>query len=217
MGLFKRSKNTNAPLIRQILDLVPPWMLLRCADAHKSDKGCSRYKTLDQFVALTFGQLNKCFTLSDISTGIGVSEVFISSLGLEQSPARSTMSDGNKKRSYKVFEALYIRLLSHYSHILSKRHQSHIIKEIEARSKKLIDSTIISLYLSMFDWAKFRTAKGGLKIHTCWDDTMMLPDVVNVTPAKLHDRYGLEQLVFSKGTIIVEDRTYFDFIGLNNS
>lgn len=212
MGLFKRTKNTNTPLIRQILDLVPSWMLTRCAEAHKSDKGCSRYKTLDQFVALTFGQLNKCLTLSDISTGIGVSETFISSLGLEQSPARSTMSDGNKNRDYRVFETLYNRLLSHYSHILSKRHQSHIIKEIEDRSIKLIDSTIISLCLSMFDWAKFRTAKGGIKIHTSWDDTMMIPDVVNITPAKLHDRYGLEQLVFAKGTIIVEDRAYFDFL-----
>jgi len=56
-----------------------------------------------------------------------------------------------------------------------------------------------------------RTAKGGIKIHTCWDDTMMIPDVVNITPAKLHDRYGLEQLVFAKGTIVVEDRAYFDF------
>ena len=211
MGLFKRTKNTNTPLIRQILDLVPSWMLVRCTEAYKSDKGCSRYKTLDQFVALTFGQLNKCHTLSDISTGIGVSETFISSLGLKQSPARSTMSDGNKKRDYRVFETLYNRLLAHYGHILSKRHQSHIIKEIEDRSIKLIDSTIISLCLSMFDWAKFRTAKGGLKIHTSWDDTMMIPDVVNITPAKLHDRYGLEQLVFAKGTIVVEDRAYFDF------
>tara|TARA_R110001592_G_scaffold98678_1_gene281465 strand:- start:387 stop:1622 length:1236 start_codon:yes stop_codon:yes gene_type:complete len=211
MGLFKRSKNTNTLLIRQILDLVPRWMLVRCAEEHKSDKGCSRYKTLDQFVALTFGQLNKCLTLSDISTGIGVSETFIASLGLSQSPARSTMSDGNKNRTYKVFETLYHRLLTHYSHLLSKSHQTHIIKEIKDRSIKLIDSTVISLCLSMFDWAKFRTAKGGIKIHTCWDDTMMIPDVVNITPAKLHDRYGLAQLVFSKGTIVVEDRAYFDF------
>ena len=211
MGLFKRSKNTNTPLIRQIINLVPRWMLTRCAEEHRSDKGCSRYKTYDQFVALTFGQLNKCFTLSDISTGIGISETFISKLGLTQSPARSTMSDGNKKRGFHVFENLYYRLLTHYSHLLSKRHQSGIITEIKDRSIKLIDSTVISLCLSMFDWAKFRTAKGGIKIHTCWDDTMMIPDVVNITPAKLHDRYGLEQLVFAKGTIVVEDRAYFDF------
>lgn len=98
-----------------------------------------------------------------------------------------------------------------YGAILSRRHQSHIIKEIKDRSIKLIDSTIISLCLSMFDWAKFRTAKGGIKIHTCWDDTMMIPDVINITEAKLHDRYGLKQLLFTKGTIIVEDRAYFDF------
>lgn len=211
MGLFRRTKNTNKPLLRQIIDLVPRWMLTRCADQHKSDKGCSKYKTFDQFVALSFGQLNKCYTLSDISTGIGVSHTFISDLGLNQSPAKSTMSDGNKKRSYKVFETLYNRLLTHYRSILSKQHKSHIIKEIEGRTIKLIDSTTISLCLSMFDWAKFRTAKGGLKIHTCWDDTLMLPEVINITPAKLHDRYGLSQSIFPKHTIIVEDRAYFDF------
>jgi hypothetical protein len=68
-----------------------------------------KYKTYDQFVALTYGQLNKCYTLNDISTGIGVSETFIEDLGLTQSPARSTMSDGNKKRDWKVFESLYYR------------------------------------------------------------------------------------------------------------
>lgn len=211
MGLFKRTKNTNKPLIRQIIDLVPRWMLVRCADIYKSDKGCSKYKTYDQFVALTFGQLNKCITLNDISASIGLSETFIADLGLTQSPARSTMSDGNKKRDYRVFKTLYNRLLTHYSHLLSKHHQSHIIKEIKDRNIKLIDSSIISLCLSMFDWAKFRTAKGGIKIHTCWDDTMMIPEVVNISEAKLHDRYGLNQLVFSKGTVVVEDRAYFDF------
>ncbi len=35
--------------------------------------------------------------------------------------------------------------------------------------------------------------------------------MVNITPAKLHDRYGLSQLIFPKNTIIVEDRAYFDF------
>jgi hypothetical protein len=63
----------------------------------------------------------------------------------------------------------------------------------------------------MFDWAEFRTAKGGIKLHTAWDDTIMIPEVVNISKAKVHDRYGLEQLVFPKDTIIVEDRAYFDF------
>jgi len=211
MGLFRRNKNNNKPLIRQIIDLVPRWMIQSCTNQFNGNKGCSKYKAYDQFVAMTFGQLNKCLTLSDISTGIGVSETFIADLGLEQSPARSTMSDGNKKRNYKVYETLYYRLLSHYERVLAKQHKSHIIKEIKGQKIKLIDSTTIGLCLSTFDWAKFRTAKGGIKIHTCWDDTLMIPDMVNITEAKLHDRYGLSQLIYPKATIIVEDRAYFDF------
>jgi hypothetical protein len=56
------------------------------ANTQQGDKGCSKYRSYDQFVSMTFGQPNKCFTLSDISTGIGVSETFIADLGLDQSP-----------------------------------------------------------------------------------------------------------------------------------
>ncbi|TDD98885.1 IS4 family transposase [Flavobacterium sandaracinum] len=211
MGLFRRNKNNNKPLLGQILDLVPRWILESCIKKHQSDKGCSKYKTYDQFVALTFGQLNKCYTLSDISTGIGVCQSFINDLGLSQSPARSTMSDGNKKRTWKVYESLYIKLLSHYDSVLKKDNHRTIIQEIKDHSIKLIDSTTISLCLSMFDWAKFRTAKGGIKIHTCFDDALQIPDLINITEAKTHDSKGLGQNVFPKNTIIVEDRAYFDF------
>jgi hypothetical protein len=211
MGLFRRNKNNNKPLLGQILDLVPRWLLESCIKKHQSDKGCSKYKTYDQFVALTFGQLNKCYTLSDISTGIGVCQSFIMDLGLSQSPARSTMSDGNKKRTWKVYESLYIKLLSHYDKVLRKDNHRTIIQEIKDHSIKLIDSTTISLCLSMFDWAKFRTAKGGIKIHTCFDDALQIPDLINITEAKTHDSKGLGQNVFPKNTIIVEDRAYFDF------
>jgi hypothetical protein len=211
MGLFRRNKNIKKPVIRQIIDLVPRWMIESCAKKHKSDKGCSKYKAYDQFVALTYGQLNKCYTLNDISTGIGVSEIFIGDLGLNQSPARSTMSDGNKKRDWRVFESLYYKVLNHYERVLKSESQRSIIAQIKDQTIKLIDSTTISLCLNMFDWAKFRTAKGGLKIHTCWDDNLQIPDLINITEAKTHDRYGIGQLVFSKGTIVVEDRGYFDF------
>jgi hypothetical protein len=121
------------------------------------------------------------------------------------------MSDGNKKRDYLVFESLYNRLLGHYKQVLIKHGQANVIEEIKDKSIKLIDRSTISLCLSMFDWAKFRTAKGGIKIHTCWDDTMMIPDIVNISEAKLHDSKGLSQMVFPKNRVIVEDRAYFDF------
>jgi len=211
MALFRRSKNTKVPLLRQIFNMIPRHIFRKVVHQHKSDKGCSKYLTEDQFIAMSFGQLNKCHTLSDISCGLSLSSTFLNDVGLKQSPAKSTMSDGNKNRDYKVFEGLYYRLLSYYKESLKSKHQSHVIEEIKNHNIKLIDSSTVSLCLSLFDWAKFRTAKGGIKIHTCLDDSMGLPDIINITEAKIHDRYGLENLVFEKETIIVEDRGYFDF------
>ena len=163
MGLFKRSENNNKPLLRQILDLIPYWILQGCINQYHADKGCHKYKTYDQLVALTFGQLCKCTTLADNSTGRSVSETFISDLKLKQNPAKSTMSDGNKNRSWQVFELLYFSLLKHYEQVLKTKHRTDIIEQVKHQAIKIIDSTTIGLCLSLFDWAKFRTAKGGIK------------------------------------------------------
>jgi hypothetical protein len=70
-----------------------------CNKQYHSDKGCKNYKTYHQLLALTFGKLCKCTTLSDISTWLSVSETFISDLVLKQNPSKSTMSDGNNYRN----------------------------------------------------------------------------------------------------------------------
>ena len=211
MSLFRRNKNNNKPIIRQIIDLIPSHILSKSINRFKSDKYCHKYKTYDQLVALLFGQLCRCSTLEDISVGIGVSETFISDLGLEQSPAKSTMSDGNKNRNYQVFEHLYGELLNYYSSPLRKYSNQKVVEEVKDMTVLIRDSSTIALCLSMFDWAKFRTAKGGIKIHTQWDETMMLPTLVNISEAKIHDIKGFEQVIFPKGTIIIEDKGYWDF------
>lgn len=211
MSLFRRNKNNNKPVIRQVIDLIPRFLLARAINRYQSDKYCHKYKTYDQLVALLFGQLCKCSTLEDISVGIGVSETFISDLGLGHSPAKSTMSDGNKKRNWQVFEHLFNDLLKYYGSSLAKYTNQSVIQEVESFTILVRDSSTISLCLSMFDWAKFRTAKGGIKIHTQWDEAMMLPNLVNITEAAVHDSKGFEQVVFEKGTIIIEDKGYWDF------
>lgn len=132
-------------------------------------------------------------------------------LGLKQNPVKSTMSDGNKNRDYRMFEDIYYQLIKHYRHTLTDKRGKAVIEEVKNKTIKLIDSSTVSLCLDLFDWAKFRTAKGGLKIHTVWDDTLGLPQYVNITEAKLHDSKGLANQIFPKGTIVVEDRAYFDF------
>jgi len=131
MGLFRRNKNTNKRIIRQILDLVPHWLFASCTTTYKTNKGFSKYRTYDQFVALTFRQFNKCKSLNNISAGIEISEIFIRDLGLSHSPAHSTMSNGNKNRDWHVFESLYYRLLSQYNSVRRQHHNTHVIKEIK--------------------------------------------------------------------------------------
>jgi IS4 transposase len=129
-----------------------------------------------------------------------------------QSPARSTMSDGNYKRDWHVFESLYYKLLGYYSGVLRSKHQdSRVIEEVKNKTIKIVDATVVMLCLNLFEWAKYRTAKGGLKIHTCWDDALALPDVVNITEGRVHDLKGHPQKIFTRGTIVIEDRGYFDY------
>jgi len=186
-------------------------MLKQSVKKFKSDKYCHKYKTYDQLIALLFGQLCKCSTLEDISVGIGVSETFIKDLGLHQSPAKSTMSDGNKKRNWQVFEHLYNNLLKYYSSSLSRYASRSVVEEIASQTILLRDSSTVTLCLSLFDWAKFRTAKGGIKIHTQWDEAIMLPNYVCISEAEVADTKGFAYTVFPKGTIIVEDKGYWSF------
>lgn len=58
MEFFSWNKNNNKPLIRQILDLVPREIFTSCRAEYNTDKGCSKYKRYDQFLAMSFGQLN---------------------------------------------------------------------------------------------------------------------------------------------------------------
>ena len=84
MSLFRRNKNNNKPIIRQIIDLIPNHISSKSINRFKNDKYCHKYKTYNQLVALLFGQLCKSSTMEDISVGIWGSETFISDLGLEQ-------------------------------------------------------------------------------------------------------------------------------------
>ena len=50
-----------------------------------------------------------------------------------------------------------------------------------------LDSTTISLCLSLFPWAEFKTVKGGIKTHVLLDHDDYLPRFVLITTAKYPD------------------------------
>ena len=83
-----------------------------------------------------------------------------------------------------------------------------------------LDSTTISLCLSMFPWAHFRKHKAGVKLHTLLDLRGNIPTFMRVTDALLHDVNILDDLVFEPGAFYVMDKGYLDFsrlYGINQS
>ena len=74
-----------------------------------------------------------------------------------------------------------------------------------------LDSTVIDLCLSPYDWPKFRRTKGAVKLHLVLDHDGYLPAFGVITDGKVQDVTVAHQLVFAPGTIVVDDRGYNDY------
>jgi IS4 transposase len=65
--------------------------------------------------------------------------------------------------------------------------------------------------LSLFPWARFRRAKGAVKLHTMIDIQGAIPIFIDITDGKVHDVNVLDILIPEAGSYIVMDRGYLDF------
>lgn len=74
-----------------------------------------------------------------------------------------------------------------------------------------LDSTVIDLCLSLYDWAKYRRTKGAVKLHLVLDHDGYLPCFGLVTDGKVADVKAARHIAFAPGTIVVDDRGYNDY------
>jgi hypothetical protein len=74
------------------------------------------------------------------------------------------------------------------------------------------DSSVTDLCHTMFGWAKFRTAKGGIKLHLMLEHQVFLPVYANITVAKIHDDKAMQTLDpvvgLPRGSHLCVDRGY---------
>ncbi len=80
---------------------------------------------------------------------------------------------------------------------------------------KLLDSTTITVPLSMFDWAHYNTKKGAVKSHTVLNDETKLPEYVYITDGKYTDNKAAYNIPIMPHSIVVADRGYCDYGLLN--
>jgi len=205
--------NTKVSLFSQILALVDRTTLMRIVKKYESDKHSKGNPTWTHLVCMLFMHFADATSCRDISNGLRSATGNLSHLGVSNAPCKSSISYMNKHRNYKVFRDLYFELLEKMEPSLIKRRQ------YAAKLKRQIfvmDASVIPLCLSLFDWAKFRTHKGGIKLHAVLDYDSGLPSYAVITDAKTHDVKPAQTLVFPRGSVLVADRAYVDFEMLFN-
>ena len=202
---------SNITLFSQIIGKLDRLKFNKLVKEHSSDKHQKGYNSWTHLVSMLFCQFAKSQSLRDISYGLKSATGNLNHLGIGKAPSKSTIGYQNKNRNWELFRDYYYSLLSSLG-------QQAGFKRVKFKIKSrifLLDATTISLCLSLFDWAKYKTAKGAVKMHTLLDFDGNLPSYVNITDGKTADNKGAYDIPLLKGSVIVADRFYNDFSLLN--
>ena len=201
----------NITLFSQIISKLDRTKFNKLVKDKQTDKHCKGYNSWTHLVSMLFCQFAKSQSIRDISNGLRSATGNLNHLGISSAPSKSTISYQNKNRTHELFKAYYF-------HLFESLGQHPKFKQVKFRIKTkifLLDSTTISLCLSIFDWAKYKTAKGAVKMHTLLDFDGNLPAYVNITDGKTADNKGAYDIPLLKGSVVVADRFYNDFPLLN--
>lgn len=196
---------STSSLFSQLLSLVDRNRFARLVRDTGSERRSKGFASWDHFVAMLFCQLAQARSLREIDGGLSSCEGKLKHLGMAGAPGRSTLSYANGHRPAELFEKLFYQVLGNVA--------------VQAPSKKFrfksklysLDSTVIELCASMFDWAKFRATKGAAKLHLLLDHDGHLPCYAVITEGRIADVTVAQQLKLPKGSLVVMDRGYNDY------
>ena len=201
----------NINLFSQIISKLDKSIFKKLVKEHQTDKHQKGFDSWTHLISMLFAQFANSQSVRDISNGLRSATGNLNHLGVKKAPSKSSISYQNKNRDWKLFRDYYYEL-SNYLGQQAKFKQ----KKFRIKSKIfLLDSSTISLCLSLFDWAKYKTAKGAVKLHTLLDYDGNLPAYVNITNGKTADNKGAYDVPLLKRSVIVADRFYNDFSLLN--
>ncbi len=157
---------------------------------------------------MAFGQLTHRESLSDTILCLHANAGKLYHLGIGQAIAKSTLSNANESRDHRIFSEIAMILIGEAKSLY--RNESDL--EIELKNNVFaIDATVIDVCLSAFSWAKFRTTKGGVKVHVQLDLKTAIPEFVQITPAAVHEVNILDNIVYQPDSFYVIDRGYTAF------
>jgi transposase len=195
----------SASIFSQLLGIFPRVEFHRVVKEHRAERYAKGFACWDQFVAMLFCQLALARSLREICGGLSCCLGKLQHLGVKVAPNKSTLAYANAHRPWQLYEAVFGQLLVKCQALAPGQ-------KFRFRNRLYtLDSTVIDLCVSLFDWAKFRQTKGAIKLHLLLDHEGYLPVFALLTEGKVHDVRIAQQLAFPPGSVVVMDRGYVDY------
>jgi hypothetical protein len=197
----------STTLFAQVLSLVPRSIFNQAVRDNHAEKGAKGFTCWQQFVAMLFGQFSGSDSLREIACGLKALQGRLSHLGISSPPPYNTLAYANRHRPWQCYRDLFFALLQTLEKTTPPKKHKFRFRNVVLT----LDSTLISVALSAFQWAHYRTRKGAVKIHLLLNMAGYFPSWAYVSQGSMHDVRMAQSLVFEPKTIVVMDRAYTDY------
>ncbi len=202
--------NQGKYVFSQLFEILPKYEFDKCVARYNGNFKVKGLTCWIQFLTMSFGQLTNRESLRDLVNCLSAHHQKLYHLGIYFAVNRSTLAEANEKRNWQIY-ADFAQVLLDQARTLY-RHDDFGLEISNA--VYALDATTINLCLSVFWWAKFRSAKAAVKLHTLLDLRGNLPTFIQITDGKMHDVNILDELVFEPLAIYLMDKGYLDFARL---
>ena len=199
--------HTGNLVFAQLMEFAPWHTFRRLVAKYRGDFNVRTFSCLDQFLSMAFAQLTYRESLRDIEACLRAQPAKLYHMGLRGKLSRSALADANESRDWRIFAEFAHALIRTARRLYA---QDSLSVEL-AETVYALDATTIDLCLSLFPWAKFRTTKAAIKLHTLLDLRGAIPSFIHISDGKLHDVKVLDVLIAEPGAFYVMDRGYIDF------
>lgn len=198
--------NKFTSIFSQILCLFPRSEFQQLVRDRRAERGAKGFTSWQQFVGMLFCQLGQAHSLREICGGLASSLGKLRHLGVEAAPCRSTLAYANKRRPWQLYRDIFFRMLTRCQSMGGQGHRFRFKNKLYS-----LDATVMDLCASIFDWAKFTTTKGAVKLHLLLDHDGYVPTFAHVTEGNVHEINVARTLSLPKGSIVAMDRAYIDY------
>jgi len=199
----------NITLFSQLLQVVNRKHFKTSVRLYQSDKHNKGINSWTHLVTMLFLHLAKANSIREVTNGLKSITGNLNHLGIEKkTPSKSSLSYINEHRDWRMFRDFYFSLKNDLQArgFLKRKIFNEIDKKIY-----LLDSTVISLCIKVFDWAKYRKQKGAVKLHTLLDYDGLMPSYLFMTKGSQADVKHSQYMTMPPNSVIVADRAYEDF------